>query len=151
MGFGESAAHIIFFIAIVLVASSVSAVMAVTIQKITIEISKQGEHLKDVISTDFEVINDPVAIPTKTVNGNTAYVFYVKNVGTGSFLFSNETLTIMIDGSVIPKSNIYTSPIGSLKHGEVGEIDVVTTLSSGDHKLRIFLDNGISDSFEFTI
>lgn len=147
---GESAAHMILFIATILIASSVSAVMIVTIEKMSIEIKNQGDYIKSVLSTNFEIINDPKIIPTKTIGTNTAYVFYVKNVGDSPFAFTNETITVLIDGVIIPKQNVTTSP-SVLNPGDVGELDVITSLSSGNHRITVILENGVSDSLDFTI
>jgi len=143
---GESAAHMILFIATILIATSVSAVMMVTIQKMSIEIEDNGEAIMDYISTDFEIINDPSVIP----QDNGVYVFYVKNTGDSVIPFTNDTLTVLIDGSIIPKQN-FTTNVYSLKTGEVGEIRVYTTLSSGDHRITIILHNGLSNYLDFTI
>ncbi len=147
---GESAAHMILFIATILIASSVSAVMIVTIEKMSIEIKNQGDYIKSVLSTNFEIINDPKIIPTKTIGTNTAYVFYIKNVGDSPFAFTNETITVLIDGVMIPKQNVTTSP-SVLNPGDVGELDVITSLSSGNHRITVILENGVSDSLDFTI
>ena len=147
---GESAAHMILFIATILIASSVSAVMIVTIEKMSIEIKNQGDYIKSVLSTNFKIINDPKIIPTKTIGTNTAYVFYVKNVGDSPFAFTNETITVLIDGVIIPKQNVTTSP-SVLNPGDVGELDVITSLSSGNHRITVILENGVSDSLDFTI
>ncbi len=150
MGFGECAAHIILFIAVVIVASSLSVMMATTVQKISMGIEQQGNHVQKLLTTDFEIINDPANIPTKTVGTNTAYVFYVKNTGSNAFPFTNHTITVMIDGIIVPASNVTTTPL-TLKPGQTGEVDVVTTLSTGDHTIRIVLYNGVSSSLEFSV
>lgn len=147
---GESAAHMILFIATILIASSVSAVMIVTMEKMSIEIKNQGEFIKEVLSTDFEIINDPVNIPTKTIGTDTAYVFYIKNIGSTSFAFTNETLTVLIDGQIVSKQNVITDP-SVLNPGDVGELDVSVSLSSGNHRITVILENGVSDSLDFTI
>ncbi|RLI83128.1 flagellar protein G, partial [Archaeoglobales archaeon] len=60
MGFGESASHIIFFIAAVMVASSAATVMSITTYKISLNLAEESKHLREAISTDFKIINDPV-------------------------------------------------------------------------------------------
>jgi len=147
---GESAAQLILFIAAVLIATSVSAVMVVTIEKISLGIRDQGDYLKNVISTNFEIINDPMNIPTKTIGTNTAYVFYVKNIGKTPIVFTNRTITVLIDGNIIPPANVTTSP-EVLPPSQVGEIDVITSLSPGNHRITVVLSNGLSDTMEFTI
>ncbi len=149
MGFGECAAHIILFIAVVIVASSLSVMMATTVQKISVGMEQQGNRVQKLLTTDFEIINDPTNIPTKTTV-NTAYIFYVKNTGTNSFPFTNRSITVLIDGNVIPSANITTSP-SLLNPGQTGEVDVVTTLTAGYHTIKIVLYNGVSSSLVFRI
>ncbi len=149
MGFGECAAHIILFIAVVIVASSLSVMMATTVQKISVGMEQQGNRVQKLLTTDFEIINDPTNIPTKTTV-STAYVFYVKNTGTNSFPFTNRSITVLIDGDVIPSANITTSP-SLLNPGQTGEVDVVTTLTAGYHTIKIVLYNGVSSSLVFRI
>ncbi len=150
MGFGECAAHIILFIAVVIVASSLSVMMATTVQKISVGMEQQGNRVQKLLTTDFEIINDPTNIPTKTIGTNTAYVFYVKNTGTNSFPLTSGSITVLIDGNVIPSANITTSP-SLLNPGQTGEVDVVTTLTAGYHTIKIVLYNGVSSSLEFKI
>ncbi len=147
---GESAAQLILFITAVLIAASVSAVMVVTIQQISLGIKEQGDYLKSAIATNFKIINDPLSIPTETVNGYTAYVFYVKNIGNVPFPFTNSSISVLIDGNIIPPANFTTSP-SVLYPGQVGKIDVITTLSAGNHRITVILSNGISDTLEFQI
>ncbi|RLI75239.1 flagellar protein G [Archaeoglobales archaeon] len=151
MGFGDSASHMIFFIASILVAASVSAVLFVTVQKMSIEIQEQGEHLKQIISTDFEIINDPDSIPSASSIDGTIYTFYIKNTGTNSIVFTPETVTVIIDGLVVGNNDLSLTPYGKLKAGEVGQINVTTTLNTGDHKITVVLENGISDTLEFSV
>jgi len=146
---GESAAQLILFITAVLIAASVSAVMVVTIQQISLGIKEQGNYLKSAIATNFKIINDPLNIPTKTIGTNTAYVFYVKNIGADPFPFTNSTVSVLIDGNIIPPVNFTTSPT-ILYPGEVGEIDVITSLSPGNHRITVILYNGVTDTLEFT-
>ncbi|RUM33629.1 MAG: flagellar protein G [Archaeoglobus sp.] len=150
MGFGESAAHIILFIAVVIVASSLSVMMATTVQRIAIGMEQQGNHVQKLLTTDFEIINDPENIPTKTVGTNTAYIFYIKNTGTNSFPLTNSTITVMIDGTLISPVNVTTSPT-QLQPGETGEVDVIATIPSGDHTLKIVLYNGIYSTLKFSV
>ncbi len=141
---GESASHIILFITTVLIASSVSMAMFVTIQKMTVDFELRGKAVSDYISTDFEIINDPSLIPQ--VNGY--YVFYVKNTGETTIPFTNDTLTVLLDGSIV---HDFTTNVYSLNPGDVGEIRLNASLSSGNHRITIVLHNGVSKSFDFKI
>jgi len=146
---GESAAHMILFIAAILIASSVSAVMIVTIEKMSIEIKNQGDYISNVLSTNFEIVNDPELIPNTTLGTSKVYTFYIKNIGTTSFPFTNDSLTVLIDGVIIPEQNITTN-VPILNPGDVGELNVVTTLNPGNHRITVILYNGVSDTFEFS-
>ncbi len=150
MGFGECAAHIILFIAVVIVASSLSVMMATTVQKISIGMEQQGNRVQKLLTTDFEIINDPTNIPTKTIGTSTAYVFYVKNTGTDAFTFTNRSLTVLIDGDIISPSSVLTSP-SVLNPGQTGEVDVITNLTTGYHSIKIVLYDGVSSNLNFEI
>ncbi len=147
MGFGETAAHMIFFIAVVLIASSVAATMAITTQKISLVMKTESEHVKNYLATSFEIINDPTNIPNTTTTAGTIYTFYIKNTGTTSFPFTPDTLTVVIDGTAV--SSFTTNPNGELQPSQVGMINVTINLAAGDHKLIVVLYNGVSQSFEF--
>ncbi len=141
---GESASHIILFITTVLIASSVSAVTFVTIQKMTIDLEFRGKAISEYLATDFEIINDPSKIPY--IDG--AYVFYIKNTGNTIIPFTNDTITVLIDGSAITD---FTTNVYSLNPGDVGEIRLYTTLDSGNHRITVVLHNGISKSLDFKV
>ncbi len=151
MAFGESGVHVIFFVAAIILASSISAMMITTVQKVSIGIKVQGEYLEDKIGTDFRIVNDPVNIPVNSSVTPPEYTFYIKNTGTKSILMTKSTLSVLIDGSVISGINLSLDPDGELKPGYLGKIFVRTNLTAGDHKLTVILENGQSDSFKFTI
>ncbi|RLI79172.1 flagellar protein G [Archaeoglobales archaeon] len=140
---GESASHIILFITTVLLASSVSAVTFVTIQKMTIDLEFRGKAISEYLATDFEIINDPSMIPQ--IDGK--YIFYIKNTGNTIIPFTNETITVLINGSVVR----FTTNVYSLKPGDVGEVIVYDDLNSGDHRITLILHNGLSKSLDFKV
>ncbi len=148
MGFGTSATHIILFIAGIILASSVAYTLSVTTGKIAIGIEEKGKVMMNHLSGDIEIINDPLRIPLKSGK----YVFYVKNTGERNLLFTNSTVDVLIDGSIVPGTEItiVNPSSGVLGVSETGEIRVNTTLSSGDHRLKIVVD-GISDTMTFRV
>jgi|Deesub1362A_J573_1020465.scaffolds.fasta_scaffold00191_25 flagellar protein FlaG len=150
MGFGTSAANIILFIATLIVATSVAAVLGTTTHKITIGLQAKEELLTKALSSDIEIINDPVVIPKQ---GN-YYLFYVKNIGKEKILFDSTSLSVLIDGQLIPAANLtVTSPgnQGYLSLADVGTIGVMTNLTSGDHTIKVITYEGASDSLDFRI
>lgn len=145
MGFGEIASHVIFFIAVIVLASSISAMLFVTVQKMSMEVREQGEEFKKLIGTDFEVINDPVNVPYDSSKG--AYVFYVKNTGSEELIFTNSTLTVLLNGSAVQ----FTTSTQVLKPGETGVLYVYSPQLTGDNRLMVISENGVKKSFEFTV
>ncbi|AKG90732.1 Putative archaeal flagellar protein G [Geoglobus ahangari] len=143
MGFGEVATHLIIFITAVIIASSASAVMFITVQKIAIEANEQGENLKKLVGTDFEIINDPVNVVYNSTLG--AYIIYLKNTGTEELYTTNKTLTVMLNGTVVD----FTSDKVSIKPGETATLYVYTPQLSGDVRLSVISDVGVKKTFEF--
>jgi flagellar protein FlaG len=151
MSFGESGVHVIFFVAAVVLATSISAMLVTTVEKVSIGLRVQGENLENKIGTDFKIVNDPVNIPVNNSVSPPEYTFYIKNIGTKSILMTESTLTVLIDGTHISDANLRLDPDGELKPGYLGQIFVRMNLASGDHKVTVILENGFSDSMKFTI
>ena len=148
MGFGTSAAHIILFIAAVIVASSVAVTLSATTGKIAIGIEERGAVITKHLSGDIEIINDPLKIPVTSGN----YIFYVKNTGERNLIFTKNSVSVLIDGVMIGSTNITLSSLtpGVLKISETGEIWINVSLSSGDHRIKVVVD-GISDTMDFRV
>jgi flagellar protein FlaG len=151
MSFGESGVHVIFFVAAVVLASSISAMLVTTVEKVSIGLKVQGENLETKIGTDFKIVNDPVSIPFNSSTSPPEYTFYIKNIGTKSILMTKSTVTVLVDGTLISEANLRLDPEGKLKPGYLGQIFVRINLSAGDHKITVILENGHSDSLKFTI
>ncbi len=140
----ESLTHMVFFITALLIATSVSAILYTTAYKVSLGIEEQGEALKKILRTDFEIINDPTQIPYDPNQGY--YEFYIKNTGSEEIVIDPSVLTVLIDGNVVS----FTSSDYSIGYAEVGTLYVYAyPLSSGDHRLFVILENGVSRSFEF--
>lgn len=148
MGFGTSATEAILFIGAVLIAVFTAGVLGITSYKMADGIREKGVIIGDRLKTDFEIINDPENIPVQSGR----YVFYIKNTGKKNFYFTNDTITVLIDGQIIPKSNLNVQgSSGALRRSDVGTISVSTSLSSGYHTLRVVLFNGVTREFVFRI
>ncbi len=149
MGFGTSATEVVLFIGSVIVAASVAGILGMTALDMSAGLREKGEAMKDRLSTDFRIVNDPENIPV--IGGN--YTFYIKNTGSTSFYFTNTTVSVLIDGQMFTASRlVFTSSDNtSLKRAEVGSIMVNTTLTSGYHTLRVVLHNGIARELTFKV
>ena len=143
MGFGDVATHLIFFIAAIVLASSAAAIMFTTVQKVTIEANEQGEVMKKVVGTDFDIINDPANVIYNSTLG--AYIIYIKNTGSEEIYVTNTTLTVLLNGAVV---NFQSNTI-SIKPGETATLYIYSAKIGGTAKLSVITDVGIKKTFEF--
>ena len=140
--------ELVLFIASLLVAGMVAGGLYVITQDISDGILAKGQDVAENLRTNFEIINDPENIP---VSGS-AYVFYIRNIGKESISFDPNSVVVMIDGSIIPPSNLTFEPSSHLSPYEVGKIYVPTTfVSPGYHKITIVLDTGKKKSLVFEV
>ncbi len=147
MGFSLTGAHVIFFVAAVIVAGAVSGVFIAITMDVSSSLSERGDRLQEQLDTDFEIINDPNNIPSS----GGYYIFYLKNIGKRRLETSNVTFQLFVDGEIIPIEN-YSFEDSSLPASNVTEIYVATSeISSGDRILRVVGPIAIEDEFAFKI
>lgn len=147
MGFSLTGTHVIFFIAAVIIAGTVSGVFIAVINGVTTSFAERGDRVQEQLDTEFKIINDPDNIPT----AGSDYLFYLKNIGAKKITTTNETFNIFIDGELIITAN-YNFSDSSIQAEEVTTIYVANSeISSGDHILRVVGSQAIDDEFAFTI
>lgn len=159
MGAGGPASELIMFIVAILVAGSVAGALAYVTTDIAQGINAKGTMLADQLRTDFAIINDPNNIPHSNISKSPVnYTFYIKNIGKTTFPFTGSSVQVMINGLLIPPSNLtFIDPltgaqITSLPPYSVGVINVTlgTPLTSGKYyTLTVVLENGKKRSFVF--
>jgi flagellar protein FlaG len=145
MGFSLTGAHVIFFIAAVIVAGMVSGVFIAVTMNVSTSLSDRGDRVKEQLDTDFAIINDPNTIP---IQGD-YYIFYLKNIGGGKLSTTNQTFQVFIDGEMIAIANYYFTNT-SISIDGVTDLYVNTTIAAGDHMLRVVGPQAIDDEFTFT-
>lgn len=141
--------ELIFFIATLVISASVVGVLGGQTLHLTQSIGQSSKTLSTTIESSFSIINDPNNIPNS--NG---YVFYIKNTGSSSFDFTNNTISTILNGTMLSGSEIsYSTPGGNglLLPGQVGEITVKMTLAPGDYTIMVTLSTGNSHSMVFQI
>jgi len=146
MGFSLTGSHVIFFIAAIIVASTVSGIFIAVTMDVSTSLSERGNRLQEQLDTDFEIINDPDNI---NYSGG-YYTFYLKNIGGKKLVTTNTTFQVFINGDIIAVANYYFGD-SSIKVSEVTELYVSASLSSGDHTLRVVGPLAIDDEFTFTV
>lgn len=142
--------EMIFFIATLVVSVAVVGVLGGQTSHIAIGMENSAQNTQNQIENNFEVINDPSMIP----HFNGTYTFYIKNTGSNGFYFTNNSVTVMINGSVVPPALVsFAAPgnNGELETGQVGEIDVAMPIGNGFNTLTVVLDSGLSKAFTFQI
>ncbi|RLF56561.1 MAG: hypothetical protein DRN27_09495 [Thermoplasmata archaeon] len=147
MGFSLTGTHVIFFVASVIAAGAISGVFMAVSMNAGDSFSKSGVRLQEQLDTEFKIINDNENIPN--IGGN--YRFYLKNIGEGNLITTNETFQIFVDGEIISTLN-YNFSDTLIWSGEYTTMYVVNSvISAGNHNLRIVGPQAVEDEFEFKI
>jgi flagellar protein FlaG len=146
MGFSLTGAHVIFFIAAIIVAGAVSGVFIAITMNVSTSLTDRGDRLQEQLNTDFKIINDPDQIPTS----GSDYIFYLKNIGGKTLSTTNETFQLFIDGEIVETAK-YNFSNETIQPSEYTRIYVSETISSGDHKLRVVGPLAVEDEFIFEI
>jgi flagellar protein FlaG len=142
--------EMIFFIATLVVSIAVVGVLGGQTSHIALSMENSAQNTQSQIENNFVVINDPSFIP----HANGTYTFYIKNTGSDGFYFTNNSVTVMINGSVISPSIVgFATPdnTGELEPGQVGDIYVTVPIGNGFNTLTVVLDSGLSKTFTFQI
>jgi len=145
MGASGASTQLIFFISAIIVSSVVVATASRSVFDLSNGIDDRSEIVKDQLSTEIEIINDPTAVPNDPV------LIYVKNVGRSSL---NQNLTtVMLDGAVISGATMTLtgSQTSYWEPTSVLTVSINQNLASGDHTVTVSTENGESDQFDFRI
>ena len=151
MGAETSSTHLIFFIVAMIIAASVAGVIYTNVNAVVNSTQSASSTLSKQLQTDITIINDPGNIP----KSGDIYTFYVKN--TGKSTLTTELVSVLINGVYIPDDDVQKTVIGGgtttvWRTSEVLQLDVTyASMPSGDNNLRLITENGVDDSFEFTI
>jgi len=145
MGFSLTGTHVIFFIAAVIAAGMVSGIFITVTMNVSTSLSDRGDRIKEQLDTDFAIINDPNIIPKQ----GSYYIFYLKNIGGKKLATTNQTFQVFLDGEIISNSNYYFGN-SSIVTEAVTNLYVNTTISVGDHTLRVVGPHATEDEFIFT-
>ncbi len=141
--------EMIFFIATLVLSVSVVGVLGGQTAHLTMGMENSAKGTSSLIQTDFQIINDPSHVPYD--NG---YVFYIKNTGENSIVFTNNSISVLINGTMMTGSLLNViSPnnSGQILPSQVGELVVNTTIGSGYSQITVTLSNGLSKNMEFQV
>ncbi len=140
--------EMIFFIATLVVSIAVVGVLGSQTSHIAHGMENSAKNTNSQIQNGFEIINDPSMIPYH----NGTYTFYVKNTGSDAFFFTNNSVTVLMNGTVVPDSALlFISPgnSGELEPGQVGDLYVSIPVGAGYNQLTLILESGVQGTFTF--
>ena len=149
MGAETSSTHLIFFIAAMIIAAGVVAVIFTNVNAVVNASYASGNTLSRQLQTDIIIINDPNNIP---LSGNVS-TFYVKNIGKSTL--TTEFVSVLINGVYINDSKVQKIVIGGgnttvWRTTDVLQLNVTNiSMPSGDNDIRVITENGVDDSFRF--
>ncbi|MCL6089692.1 MAG: flagellar protein G [Candidatus Thermoplasmatota archaeon] len=142
--------EMIFFIATLVLSISVVGVLGGQTAHLALGMENSAKGTSNLIQTDFQIINDPTHIP----HSSSGYAFYIKNTGETAIFFTNQTVSVLINGTLMSGSEVsMNSPngTGELIPGQVGTIMVNITIGAGYNQITVTLSNGLSKNLEFKI
>ncbi|MGC8609182.1 MAG: flagellar protein G [Thermoplasmata archaeon] len=143
-----AASEMIFFIVTLLVTASAVGVLAGQTVHIMDGMQSSGQQASNMMQENFAIVNNPSEIPY-----NNGYVFYIKNTGSIAFDFSNNTVTTLINGTLMTGTMItYVSPgnTGVLDVSQVGEIIIHENLA-GYNTIEVSLYDGVEHEMTFEV
>lgn len=144
---GSSVSHLIFFVASILVATSVVAVIVATVDSYTEGIEDEGYYLSNKLKTNIEILNDPARMPYNDTTDT--LIIYVKN--TGMRRITMNTTVVLIDGLVRDITDMTILNGTAWSPGDIVQLTVDTNLANGDHRVKVIVEYGRSAAMDFRI
>jgi flagellar protein FlaG len=150
MGAETSTTHLIFFIVAMVIAAGVAGVIYTNVNAISNASHVSSSTLAQQLRTDITIINDPDNIPLS----GTVYTFYVLN--TGKSTLTTEYISVLINGVYVPETVIQKSIINggsttTWRQEDILEMEITYNIPNGDNNIKVITENGVYDTFEFTI
>jgi len=142
----SSTPQMIYFIAAVMVAASLSGVFIGIGYEMAQSIMDRGEEIGDTIETRIIIINDPAMVPYN----DGVLTIYVKNLAPDAI---SKHLDIFIDGAFVDDITLDLAMNESQMWGPnvVQTVWIDIDLSPGDHTIKVVLTNSVYDSLDFRI
>jgi flagellar protein FlaG len=114
---GVSASTLVIFIASILVAASVAGTLVTTVGDISSSAETQGDAVSNSIDTKIEILNDGRGSEFYKENGSggSNVTMYVRNAGSTTLNQSADRINVLVDGQLIPSSQL---TIESMESGD---------------------------------
>lgn len=144
MGADTTSTQLIFFIAATVVATATAGIFTGVVNDLTGKATERARAFGDEITSEVTIINDPNAVVTSPDT-----VFYVKNTGSTTLDWYN--MTVLVDGTVVTTTKALLDGETSFRSGAIVEVTYDPTLSAGDHRVLVSMENGVRDEMRFRI
>lgn len=144
MGAETTSTSLIFFIAATVVAAAAAGIMSNAIGDLASKAKQRSDAFGDELISEISIINDPsrvVASPTT--------IIYAKNTGQTTLDWYNATM--LIDGVVVTRTPSLLGGEQAFRTGAVAQYVYGSSLSSGDHRVAITMENGVQASLRFRV
>lgn len=144
-----SAAHLILFIASMLIAASVAGVFTDTVGQLSQAISDQGLDVSKDVRSDVEVISDSGSGAVYNSSGDDNLTLHVKNTGSETLDSEIDRIDVFVDGRY--ETDVTVTVLGDATRwspGEVVKLEIDETLANGDHRVKVIV-NSDEEVFEF--
>ena len=136
--------HLIFFIAATVIATATAGILSGVITDVVGKAQARGHAFGNEIASDITIINDPAQV---VVSPST--VFYVKNTGATTLDYANAT--VILDGQIVTTTKSLMGGETSFREGAITQLTYAATPSAGDHRVKITMENGVSDEMRFRV
>lgn len=144
MGADTTSTQLIFFIAATVVATAAAGVMSAIVTDLVEKAQQRSDAFGDELTSEIRIINDPSRVVTSP-----STIFYVKNTGQETLDYRNAT--VLIDGSVVTATYALLGGETVFRTGAVAQYTYSSSLSSGDHRVKFSMENGVDDELRFRV
>jgi flagellar protein FlaG len=147
----SSATQLIFFIASIMIATSLVGVFLTTTYDFARDIQRDTNNKGIELQTDIKIVNDPDNMP---YNYSTSVLtIYVKNTGSVPITNASKTL-VLINGTAFSGNDLVITMLGNATGWfpeETAMINVTIPLSQGYYELKVVVQGGKFDKISFNI
>lgn len=143
-----STAHLILFIASLVVAASVAGTFTNEVQRLSGALGDRGLDVSKQIRTDVEVISDADAGNVYNASNEENVTVLVKNTGSRNLAGDPHELDVILDGEYQTDLSVTVIGGGGWGVGTVARVEINQSLDPGDHRVKLIV-NEDEEVFEF--
>jgi flagellar protein FlaG len=145
-----SSAHLVLFIAAILIAAALAGTATQSASRIGNAVEEQSDVDSDHTATELRIVSDPGSPAAVYDAANETLTVYVKNTGDTTIPSSASAVTILVDGAQQTDTTTTVLDADQWRPGTLLRVRANVSLPS-NHQTRVVVDiNGGRDLFTFT-